>query len=204
MSGQKINQYPFEITEINSEDYLDVDFYTGSGYQSAKFKGENVILQMQSLTQKAVGSFYDLFTQTCAPGGIEAMQLNASESFNNGVGVNLDTFSKPTMFVVGNTGVYNVVFSAQLNRTSGGSAQIVSIWLRKNGVDVPNTATHVSVQANAGKLVASWNFFVDMTPSDTIQIMWSQNGAIQLLSEPEDLVLPHPAIPSVIVTINQV
>jgi hypothetical protein len=59
------------------------------------------------------------------------------------------------------------------------------------------------MQANAGRLVAAWNFFIDINSTDTIQIMWSQNGAINLLAETPDLALPHPAIPSVIVTINQ-
>jgi len=61
----------------------------------------------------------------------------------------------------------------------------------------------LNVQANAGKLVAAWNFFVDIETTDNIQICWSQNDSIDLLYEGEDLVLPHPAVPSVIVTINQ-
>jgi hypothetical protein len=204
MSG-KINEYSYEITELGEQDYLDVDSFTGSGYQSAKLKGENVLIQMQNAFGKSFGSFYDMSTQTCPSGGMKAMQVNNADTFNNGsVNVGLDSLLNPTLFSVSNSGIYNVMFSAQLNRTSGGSAQIVSIWLRKNGVDIPNTGTHVSVQANAGKLVASWNFFVDMTDVDNLQIMWSQNGAIEILTEPADLTLPHPAIPSVIVTINQV
>jgi hypothetical protein len=131
------------------------------------------------------------------------MQTTTSDSFNNGVSVGLDGLSNYTLFSVTESGVYNVQFSAQLSRVTGGSAQVISIWLRKNGTDVPNSATHVSMQANAGKLVAAWNFFVDINTTDKIQIMWSQNGAINLLAETPDLALPHPAIPSVIVTINQ-
>jgi hypothetical protein len=201
--GIKINQYTNEIFAINDLDFFDSDAWDGVGYISSKLSGANLKTQVQSWAGRSLGSFFDSTTQTCASGTIKALETATSDSFNNGVSVTNDTFSKPTLFRVANAGVYNVQFSAQLNRTSGGSAQVVSIWLRKNGTDVPNTATHVSLQANAGKLVAAWNFFIDMISTDTIQIMWSHNGAINILAESADLALPHPAVPSVIVTINQ-
>jgi hypothetical protein len=202
--GAKINEYPNEITSIGALDYFDSDAWNGSAYQSAKLSGANLKAQVEAWAgAKNYGSFYDNSTQTCTAGTIKAMIVNSFDSFNNGVSVINDSFAQKTLFTVANAGVYNVQFSAQLNRTSGGSAQVVSIWLRKNGVDVPNTATHVSVQANAGKLVAAWNFFIDIGATDNIQIMWSQNGAINILAETADLALPHPAVPSVIITINQ-
>lgn len=202
--GIKINQYINEITSIGNQDFFDSDAWNGTAYESAKLSGANLKTQVQNWAGvKGLGSFYDSSTQTCASGTIKAMRVNSADSFNNGVLVSNDTFSNPTLFSVTDSGIYNVQFSAQLSRVTGGSAQVVSIWLRKNGVDVPNTATHVSMQANAGRLVAAWNFFIDMTDTDTIQIMWSQNGAINILAETADLILPHPAIPSVIVTINQ-
>ncbi len=39
MAGIKIHQYPLERTSIGDEDYYDIDYWTGSGYQSAKIKG---------------------------------------------------------------------------------------------------------------------------------------------------------------------
>jgi hypothetical protein len=203
--GAKINEYPNEITSIGALDYFDSDAWNGSAYQSAKLSGANLKTQVEAWAgAKNYGSFYDNSTQTCASGTIKAMEVNNSDSFNNGVFVGTDIFANPTLFTVADAGVYNIQFSAQLNRTSGGSAQQVSIWLRKNGVDVPNTCTHVNVQANAGKLVAAWNFFIDIGATDSVQIMWSQNGAIDILQEAADLALPHPAVPSVIITINQI
>jgi hypothetical protein len=201
--GIKINEYTNEILAINDLDYFDSDAWDGVGFKSSKLSGANLKTQVEAWAGKKFGSFLDNNTQTCASGTIKAMQTTTSDSFNNGVMVGLDGLSNYTLFSVTESGVYNVQFSAQLNRTSGGSSQTISIWLRKNGTDVPNTATHVSLQANAGKLVAAWNFFIDMITTDSIQIMWSQNGAINLLAETPDLALPHPAIPSVIVTINQ-
>jgi hypothetical protein len=201
--GIKINEYTNEIFAINDLDYFDSDAWDGVGFKSSKLSGANLKTQIEAWAGKKFGSFYDSTTQTCASGTIQAMETASSDSFNNGVFVGTDIFAKKTLYSVADPGVYNVQFSAQLNRTSGGSSQTVSIWLRKNGTDVPNSATHVSLQANAGKLVAAWNFFIDIADTDKIQIMWSQNGAINLLAETPDLALPHPAIPSVIVTINQ-
>ena len=201
--GIKINEYTNEIFAINDLDYFDSDAWDGVGFKSSKLSGATLKTQVEAWAGKKFGSFFDSSTQTCASGTITAMQTATSDSFNNGVLVGLDGFSNPTLFSVTETGVYNVQFSAQLSRVTGGSAQTISIWLRKNGTDVPNTATHVSLQANAGKLVAAWNFFVDIADTDKIQIMWSQNGAINLLADSPDLALPHPAIPSVIITINQ-
>lgn len=202
--GAKINEYPYEITTIGDNDYFDVDSYDGVAYQTSKLKGVNMKSQVETWATKSFGSFFDTTTQTCASGTIKAMQVNNSDTFNNGVFVGIDIDARPTLFTTSNAGVYNVQFSAQLNRTSGGSSKQVSIWLRKNGVDIDQTCTHLNVQANAGKLVASWNFFVEMGATDSLQIMWSQDDAIDLLYQSADLVLPHPSVPSVIVTINQI
>ena len=202
--GAKINEYPYEITSIGANDYFDSDAWNGANYQSAKLSGANLKAQVEAWAgAKNYGSFYDNSTQSCASGTIKAMEVNNSDSFNSGVFVGIDINGKPTLFTVSDAGVYNVQFSAQLNRTSGGSSKTVSIWLRKNGVDIPFTATHVSVQANAGKLVAAWNFFVEIGATDSVQIMWSQDDSIDILYQAADLILPHPAIPSVIITINQ-
>jgi len=203
--GAKINEYPNEITSIGALDYFDSDAWNGANYQTAKLSGANLKNQVQSwASERGFGSFFDTSTQTCASGTIKAMKVNNSDAFNSGVFVGIDIDANPTLFTVSNAGIYNIQFSAQLNRTSGGSSKTVSIWLRKNGVDIPNTATHVSVQANAGKLVAAWNFFVEIGATDSVQIMWSQDDAIDILYQAADLVLPHPAVPSVIITINRV
>jgi hypothetical protein len=203
--GVKINEYTNEITSINDEDFFDSDAWNGVNFQSSKLSGENLKNQVNAwVDNRGVGSFFDTSTQTCASGAIEAMKVNNSEAFNSGVFVGIDIDSNPTLFTVSNAGVYNVQFSAQLNRTSGGSSKTVSIWLRKNGVDIPNTATHLNVQANAGKLVAAWNFFVEIGATDSIQIMWSQDDAIDILYQAADTLIPHPAVPSVIITINRV
>ena len=203
--GAKINEYPYEITSIGANDYFDVDSWNGANYQSSKLSGNSLKTQVENwVPQRVFGSFYDTTTQNCTSGTIKALQTNNSDVWNNGVTVSNDGGGFPSVYRVSKRGVYNVMFSAQLYRTSGGSAKTVTIWLKKNGVDVANTATNVNVQANAGRLVAAWNFFVDIDTTDDLQIMWSQDDSIQLEYQTADGILPHPAVPSLIVTINEV
>ena len=62
MAGIKIHQYPLERTSIGDEDYYDIDYYTGSGYQSAKIKGSTLknVLGANYIDITAFISGYDL------------------------------------------------------------------------------------------------------------------------------------------------
>lgn len=147
------------------------------------------------------GSFYDTTTQTVAIGVPKAMELN-SVDLSGGVTIANNLLGKPTRITVNTTGIYNLQFSAQLNRTSGGNTQQVDIWLRRNELDLPWTNTGVNVQANANKLVAAWNFFISLTANQYIELMWRQTDAIEILADPAGP--NYPETPSVIVTMNKV
>lgn len=105
-------------------------------------------------------------------------------------------------------GVYNIAFSAQLWRTQGGDESVVSIWLRKDGENVPLTNTDITMQSNGQKRVAAWNFFapVECTPTcSTYQIMWSSSEQYSNLWYQAAQTSPaRPEIPSIILTVNQV
>lgn len=196
--ANEIHNYPIETYSLNDNDWLDVDMWNGMGYDSAKLQGFN--FKNTIFSSLARGSYYSVNNQIATvPNTPNSMEFSTID-FQSGV----QLVASDTIEVLKN-GVFNVQFSAQLSRTSGGSSQQISIWFRKNGIDVPNSNTHLNVQANAGKLVAAWNYFFNLNQNDTIQIMYSVTStAIQLLHENADLAIPHPATPSVIVTINQV
>ena len=101
-------------------------------------------------------------------------------------------------------GVYNYQFSLQLhNNGGGGSGNQVDIWLTKNGQTVANTNTRVDVITNSPYIVAAWNFLVDLEPGDKVGLAWSTNN-VNIVIDTEGPISPHPAIPSAIVTIQQV
>jgi hypothetical protein len=144
------------------------------------------------------GSFLDLTSQSVDIGAIAAVKLGTT-IFSNGV-----TVSNNSRINVDYSGIYNLQFSMQLRRTSGGGVKQVIIWLRVNGVDVPNSATHVTFQASSDYLIPAWNFFIDMTSGQYVELMWTQDDAIILTYEAANTIVPYPAVPSVILTMNKI
>lgn len=154
---------------------------------------------------KVRGSFYDTTTQTCVSGESIPMKFNSVDtSCTSGVTIEEDPSNRKNKITVNKTGVYNVQFSAQLERLQGGVSKQVIIWLRKNGTDVPDSATHVTMQANSAYLVAAWNFFIQLDAGEHCQILWTQNDAIELKYEPANIVVPYPSTPSVILTVTEI
>lgn len=147
------------------------------------------------------GSFYDTTEQTATANVATPMKLN-SVDFANGVSVSNDGAGNSTLISVSRTGVYNIQFSAQFVRQQGGSAKNANIYIRKNGTAVPWSATYVSFESNAVYIVAAWNWLIELTPSDTLELMWVQNDDIHMVNAPANAT--HPEVPSLIVTVTQV
>lgn len=143
------------------------------------------------------GSFYDTTTQFAAlPNTAYPMLLNTTAE---ALGTSIVAGSQIT---VASAGTYNLQFSAQLDKTSGATAN-VKIWLRKNGIDVADTASTIAIQGTAAETVPAWNFVLTLAASDYLQLMWSTDDVAAHLSASAG-VAPAPAIPSVIATITQV
>ena len=144
------------------------------------------------------GAFSDTTTQTIVSiNTAYAMTFNTTDAAN-GVSIGSPT----SRLVVANQGVYNVQFSAQLDETSGGTANVY-IWLRKNGTNVPNTASTVAIQGTAARTVAAWNFIIQLEPTNYVELMWASDSTnTTILAASATSVWP--AIPSVICTITQV
>ncbi len=144
------------------------------------------------------GAFSDTTLQTAASiNTAYAMTFNTTDS-SNGVSIGSPT----SRLVVANQGVYNVQFSAQLDETSGGTANVY-IWLRKNGTNVPNSASTVALQGTSARLVAAWNFVIQLEATNYVELMWATDTTnARILAASATSVWP--AIPSVICTVTQV
>jgi len=111
-----------------------------------------------------------------------------------------------TRITIANTGVYNIQFSAQFDRTNSGT-DTVDIWLRKNGVDVPGSGGKIVLTGGviASAIIAAWNYVLDVVAGDYYQIMWSTPDThVRLLYEAAQTTpFTHPLIPSTILTVTQ-
>lgn len=156
---------------------------------------DSVTASLDNLASTAgyYGSFFDTTTQTAAAiNTAQPMQLNTTAESSQ---VAVVSGSRITF---NNRGTYNVQFSAQLNSTSG-SHHRAYIWLRKNGVNVANSASVVSIQNSSAEVVAAWNFIVTVLSGDHVEIMFAVDDTrVQIAAFPATAFAP--AIPSVIAT----
>ena len=199
MADIKISQLPSKSTPMGANDLLEVSeagFIPGA-FTSKKMRRDKLIETV--VGNIPLGSFYDNTTQTATANTPTAMLISQTVYLNN------VALSGTTGMQVNDAGYYNVQFSAQIYRTSGGTSQHVDIWLRVNGTDVANSNTRINVNNNSVYDVAAWNWFVSLDASDTVEIMWATTAAtIELRSEVANLIIPHPETPSVIATINRI
>jgi len=109
-----------------------------------------------------------------------------------------------SMIQVANSGVYNIQFSVQLEKNSANKDD-VDIWLSKNGVGVPWSATTVVVEGSSDRNVAAWNFFLSMDTNEFAEIYWHTDDLnVVALAASGHTVPTHPDIPSIILTVNNV
>jgi hypothetical protein len=145
------------------------------------------------------GSFYDTTTQTNpVANAVNLMQVNSVYDSNDGTqyAIKKDT----TRVYITQTGVYNIAFSAQLDKTGGG-ASAVYIWIRINGQNVANSATKVVIDGPNSEIVAAWNWVLTLKESDYIELAWESSDTNVILAA----VAPSgnvPEIPSVIWTVS--
>jgi len=122
---------------------------------------------------------------------------NAVTIVNNGSG-------QPTRITINNSGIYNIQFSLQLEKTGGSGNMTADIWLRENGIDVPNSTGKVVLtgSANASPVVVSWNYVINVVGGYYYELMWStSNLNVEIVASVASS--PHPATPSAILTVTQ-
>ena len=148
------------------------------------------------------GSFWsDVSQNSITPNAEQAMTLNRTDLNSNGVSI-----VNNSQITVANSGVYNIQFSAQVQDTNNPSNDPLSIWFKKNGVVIPESATNLTVDNQNPYYVASWNYMLKLDAGEYIEIFWySIDTGMSLVAVSAAGPIPAiPAIPSVIVTVQQV
>jgi hypothetical protein len=154
------------------------------------------------------GSFYDtgsvLATSTT---NIYSMSLSTTD-ISNGVFVSASS-GDVTRVKFTNAGVYDIQFSAQFSNTDNATQDAV-VWIRKNGTDISDSAGTVGIPpfkaGSNGQALASWNYFLNVSANDYIQLCWhvEQANVITLETIPAGVSPTHPRTPSLILTANRV
>lgn len=193
MADQKISAMPSAST------------LTGAELVPLVQGGVNVQTTLDTL--RAYDSNYGAFSSSVdQTGSITVGTVMTFSATDVADGVTLASGSRLTVPV---NGVYNVQFSAQLKNLENAQND-ATIWFRVNNVDVPNSATQITVPARKsanvyGYAVAAWNIFLTLNANDYVEIVWLPTVATMTLENlPESASPAYPAIPSVIATVSQV
>ena len=156
------------------------------------------------------GQFWDTTTQVCNANTATLMRFNRADGH---LGVNLANAN--TRVILQNTGTYNLQFSSQFVNTTN-SPENTWIWFRQANVDLADSAGLVAVPkkdgAVNGAIIVSWNTFVTTTvPNDYVELVWFTVDEVnnQMTYYPAANAVvgtspPIPAIPSVILTVEQI
>jgi len=171
-----------------------IDGNQSNGYVLTSDNDGNAAWQPKTNTS---ASYYSLINQPISIAGTIYTMSAETQSFASGI-----TISNGGRYTFTYGGIYNIQFSAQLEKNSGTKSRVF-IWLFKNGSNLPNSNTEVTLDgANGDRSVASWNFLESFNAGEYFEIRWtaSQNNTfLQYEAAPTY----GPAIPSVILTISQ-
>ena len=146
------------------------------------------------------GAFQDLTNQTAAVINTGYPMLLGVTDLTNGV-----TVVSGSRVTIANTGIYNIQWSGQFTNPTAAEHD-VTIWLRKNGVDVPGSAGIVLVPKKHGSFdghtLPSWNFLLDVVAGDYYEFVWStENISVYMSFTPAGS--PPPSTASVVLTVTQ-
>lgn len=148
----------------------------------------------------AYGSWYSTSDQTAALTSEEYIMTVNNEDYAEDISL-VDS----QKFTVKYGGIYNLQFSAQFHHRTGGgggTGTAVWVWLKKNGTSIPSSATRLNIPTG-DYAVAAWNFFAQLDDGDYLELAWYVNTT-DIALEYETSSSPAPAVPSLIVTMNQI
>jgi hypothetical protein len=107
-----------------------------------------------------------------------------------------------SQITVAKTAIYEVYYSIQIARTSGGSPEYVYIWLKKNGSDVPDTNGRVQINSNNGDQLPIVPYILSLNAGDYVEFaIQATDGSFQLLTTTPSI---GPRIPSIIIGIKEI
>ena len=149
------------------------------------------------------GAFADTLTQTIASTTVAYPMNFRVTDLSNGVSV---VNNNRVLFA--NAGVYNLQFSAQLTNSSTSTEVGVSIWIRKNGVDVSGSTGYIQLPKKGsglnGETLPSWNFVLSLAAGDSIVWYWrADNTAASITSFAAGTSPTRPSTASTILTVTQ-
>ena len=166
--------------------------------------GQLTAISSGGTTASAYGQFWSNITQTVASPDTEyQFVFNNSDLTSN---VTLGTGASNSRIIINQTGIYNIQFSAQIDKAPVGSSTATStIWFKKNGTAVPDSAGFLTID-NAIQDVLTWNILANVANvGDYYEIAYTANRTyVSFPTIAGNVTVGYPASPSIIVTVTPV
>ena len=149
------------------------------------------------------GAFYDTTNQSASANTPTTVKFN-NTSFSRHTSISTPT----SRILFAADGITSVTFSLQLSNSSASEDDVV-VWLRKNGVDVPYTASTITVPKKHGSIdgtaILTVNFYENFNPSDYLELVWlTVAGHSQIKTIPASSSPAYPASPGAVLTVSQI
>ena len=157
-------------------------------------------IPFNTITGRAIGQFESHVDQTATSANVAyTANMNNAASFNTGI-----TVDSSTNVTVAAAGVYSINASIQF-ANSDSSDHDVTFWFRKNGTNIPNSASKLTVPkaADGGQALAQVTIFESLAISNYVQLIWAvENIAVTMDYSAASGVIPE--IPSLIFNMQRI
>jgi hypothetical protein len=171
---------------------------------SVNASGDCFATSFASGSQQPQGPFLSAYSaQSQYNSGTQNTALRMS--LDNTVATNGISIRSGNEIVFTSSGLYNLQFSAQFEKTNAGTSDF-DVWFSLNSGNIANSNSQYTLAGNNAKLIAALNFFQPITASGQyMSINWSSaNQDTRILAIAAQAGPDRPGIPSVIVTVNKV
>ena len=204
MANVKITDLSAASTPLAGSEELEIVQSGVSVRASAAAIGNSAnALPFASVSGRAYLSAYDTNDQAGSVSAATPVKIGTT-SLAQGISITNNGSGNPTRITFAAAGVYMVAPSLQISN-SAASDYDITVWFRKNGVDIANSATSITVPkvGDGGNAFFQIVTYEQVTAGQYIEIMWlPENVAITLEHTAAGAIAP--AIPSVILATERI
>lgn len=167
MATKKISELTAASTPLTGAELMELSQLSGGVYGSVKATSSDV-----AYAGAKYGSFYDTTDQTGSTSTATAVKFGQNDINGHGISV-VTNGSALTRVTYAAAGTYMIAPNLQFKNTDT-SNHNVTVWLRKNGTDVANSATIINVPktADGGLSFFQIVFYMSLAANDYVEIMW--------------------------------
>lgn len=208
MANVKISALPSASTPLAGTELLElVQGGASTSVTAAAVGNSATALPFASLAGRAYGSFCDITDQTGSTTAGTAIKFGTNVITGAGISITTNGAGASTRITFTAAGTYTICPNLQFNN-SDSSPRDVNIWLVKNGTNIANSNTKITVPklADGGNAFFQIVHYETVTAGQYIEIFWSPSNVAVTLDYTAASAGPPsvPATPSAIVVAQRI